>query len=102
MEIPNSVGSVASGAGHLLSLCHLANGRNQIAIGSGLLKALGVGGLEHPGFEGGDEFAETSFQKGTQIRHGFGVALVSGEALDAGPLDTLDVVLEAGPGVKAS
>jgi hypothetical protein len=102
LETAEDVGIIAAGASQLLAFGDLADGGEEIAVAGGLLKALVLRSLNHPGFQGRDEFAVPAFKESTQIGDGFGIALVCRETLDARSLATFDVVLKAGARVIAS
>src|SRR6185369_13993154 len=60
-----------------------------------------VGGLGHALLQGADEIGALSFEKQLHVADRFGVDLRSCKVLDAGPEASLDVVLQAGPGMIA-
>ena len=100
--ITEDVGVVVElGGGDALFLLELVHGGELVAQAGGGLELLGFGGGHHARGECALELGVAAFEKELRVADGLLVGLRGGEALDAGPEATVNVVLEAGAGMVA-
>ena len=95
------VGVVAFGGGDFLFFFELAQGAQDVAVPGGLFEAFIARCAGHTLLDADEEIAAPSVEKHTDVAGRFGVARVADQTGNAGAEAALDVVLKAGPGVRA-
>src|SRR5580658_2015926 len=86
---------VLLGGGDSLLFLELVNRGELIAEASGRFKLLGFSSRDHAGGKIAFELGVAAFEEQLRIADGIGIRLRRGEAFDAGPETTMNVVLEA-------
>ena len=99
--VAEDVRIVAFHAGHALLLLQLLYRGDQVAILRGALVLLRGGGFFHALPQRADQVGLAAFQEKLHVAHRFLIGLGSSQTLHTGSETSPDVVLQAGPRVKA-
>ena len=89
--VGKNIGVVALRGGNALAFFDVFERAEKIAIGGGLFVEFFFCGGGHALFEAFDEIVAAAFEKQSHVARGFGVALVGGEAGDAGTETAMNV-----------
>ena len=73
----------------------------KVAVRRGLLEAFGVGSLHHAGFEAFHQVVAAALQEQFRVARRFRIFLVRGQTRNARPVAAANVILQAGPRVRA-
>ena len=87
--------------GNFLAFFDLGERAQQVAIRRGLLEAFGVGSLHHARFEALHQVVAAALEKQFRVARRFRVFLIRGQSGNARPVAAANVILQAGPRVRA-